>query len=394
MVEGEDLPKNPYDLKEEEPKEEDSSKKSETKKSEGLEVKLEKPKKKISPEKFEELGIKVDKLQGKLKLVALGLDKKSADLEIKISEADERFKDVAYDFPKLREKSEGIDSLLNVINLGLVDFKQRLTDINSRISKLEKVPEEVERRIVGIDNKLKKVDEDIKKLYLRLDEIGTIKQDVTKTLEEKIDSSEKNIRKEITDNKAEIAHLKSNLDALSFAIKSFERTIELTNLDDIIKRFDVIDRKTLNIQTELDRLRESSKDTSTLEGDVDVLKSKFKELTSSIMGSLSKINEFEVKMDKKLAKVETLERGIMKLNTVQSMTDTVIEQVKKMNEVKNSVEDLYGKIQRIYDSSDVSWNRLEKIVKELSELDKIKEDLKEVRKVVNENKSKIKSLKG
>ena len=345
------------------------------------------------PKKPEDLAEDVDKLENKVKMVGLELDKKSADLEIKIGKLDERFKEVAYDFPKLGDRAEEIENLLQVINLGLVDFKNRFSDIDARISKLEKVPEEVERRIVGIDNKFKKMDEDIKKLYLRLDEIGTIKQDVTKSLEEKIDSSSENIRKEITDNKAEIEHVKKTLDALSFAIKSFERTVELTNLDDMIRRFNDIDRKVLNMQTELDKLRDSTRDTSSIEGDVEILKTRFKEMIPNLMGALNKINQFEIEMNNKLAKVELLEKGMMRLNAVQAMTDTTIEQVKKMNEIKNSVEDLYGKISRIYDSSNIDWNRLQNVIRELSELDKLKSDLKEVRKIVDENRSKIKSFK-
>ncbi len=363
------------------------------KETDDLEVEVKETKHESSSKKLEELGVKIDKLQDKLKLVALELDKKSADLEIKIGKADERFKEVAYDFPKLREKAEDIDSLLNVINLGLVDFKQRFTDIDSRISNLEKIPEKVEGRIVNLDNKFKKHDEDIKKLYLRLDEIGTIKQDVSKSLEDKIASNSENIRKEIIDNKAEIEHVKKNLDALSFAIKSFERTVELTNLDDMIRRFNDIDRKILTMQTEFDKLRGSTRDTSTIEGDVEILKKRVKELIPSIMDALNKINKFEIEMNNKLARVDALEKGIMKLNTIQAMTDTVIEQVKKMNETKTSVEDLYGKIKRIYDSGDIGWDRLQNIVRELSELDKLKNDLKEVRKIVDDNKSKINDFK-
>lgn len=361
---------------------------------EKLEIKVKEVKHKRSTEEMEELELKIDKLKDKLKLVSLALDRKSADLEIKIGKVDERFKEVAYDYPKLRERSEEIESLLQVINLGLTDFKRKFTDIDSRISKLEKVPEEVERRIVGLDNKLKKQDEDVKRIYLRLDEIGKIKQDVTKDLEIKMDLNTENIRKEITDNKAEIGHLKNNLDSLSFAVKSFERTVELTNLDDMIRRFNAIDKKILIAQSELDKLRDSTRDTSRMEADVETLKRRFKQMIPTIMDALNKINKFEVGMDNKMARVEAMEKGVVRLGAVQSMTDTVIEQVKKMNEIKTSMQDLYGKMSRIYDSKDISWDRLHKVVQELSELDKLKKDLEEVRSAVIENRSKIKNMKG
>jgi len=362
--------------------------------SDELEVEIEQPMEEVSPEKSEELEVRVNKLTDKLKLLALELDKKSADLEIKIGKGDERFKEVAYDFPKFKEKIDGIESLLNVVNLGIEDFKQKFTDIDSRISNLEKMPESVERRIVGLDNKLKKVDEDIKKLYLRLDEISALKQDLIKSMENKIASSSENISREIIGNKAEIQNLKTNLDSLALAIKSFQKTVELTNLDDIIRRFNAIDGKILTIQTEMEKLRTSTRDSSVVASDVNVLNKRFKELVSAVMSSLSKINEYEVRLNKKLTKIEVLEKTSMNLNTVKSMTETVIEQVKIMNEIKTSIEDLYGKIKRIYDSGSVDLGRSQNIQKELSELNKIKNDLKQVMRFVNENRSIIESMWG
>jgi len=362
--------------------------------SEELEVEIEQPEDEESPEESEELEVRVNKLKDKLKLIALQLDKKSADLEIKIGKADERFKEVAYDFPELKEKTGEIENSLGVINLGLVDFKKKFTNIDSRISNLEKMPGSVERRIVGLDNKLKKLDEDIKKIYLRLDEISTIKQDVTKSLEDKIALSLENTTKGIIGNKAEIANVKRNLDALSLAIKSFEKTVELTNLDDIIRRFDTIDGKVLSMQAELDRLRSSVRGASTTGEDVEILKKRFKELISTVMSALSKINEFEIRVGNKLAKVEALEKCAMDLNTIKSMTETVMEQAKRMNEIKISMEDLYEKIIKIYDSGKVSPGQLQNIARELSELNKLKRDLQVVRRVVEENRSIIESLWG
>ncbi len=218
-----------------------------------------------------------------------------------------------------------------------------------------------------------------------------IKQDVTNALEGKINSNSENMRKETADNKAEIEHLKKNLDALNFAIKSFERTVELTNLDDIIKRFDSIDRRILTIQTELDSMRSSGRDSSEIGRDVEVLKKRFKQMIPTIMDALNRINRFEVKVDSKLARVEGLEKSVMELNTDRS--NTAAERIEEMNEIKKSMEDLYGEMKRIYDSSDVKRDRLEKTMQELEELDKFKSDLEEVRKAVIENRSKIKSLK-
>ena len=345
------------------------------------------------PKKLDDFAEDMDKLKDKVKLVGLEVDKKSADLEIKIGKVEERFKEVAYDFPKLRDNAEEVESLLHVINLGLVDFKERFSDIDSRMSNLEKMPESVERRIVGIDNKLEKLDEDIKKLYLRLDEIRTIKQDVTKTLEERIASNSEDIRKEISDNRAEVEHLKKNIDALSFAIKSFERTVELTNLDDIIRRFDAVDRKIVNTETDLDQLRGFVRESSIREGDVDALKRKIKEMSSAVMDTLNKVNQLEANINNKLTRVEALEKNIIKLSASKSMTSAATEHLKEMNKIKESMEDLYGKIKRIYDSGDISLDRIKNVIQELSELDKLKDDLKDVRKAVIENRSKIKNLK-
>ena len=332
--------------------------------------------------KAEELGVKLDKLLDRLKLISLEMDKKSADLEIKIGKLEEKFKDTVLDFPKLKTKTDEIENLLHVVNLGLADFKKQLSEIDSRTSGLEEIPTNLEKRIVGMENKIKKMDDDIQKAFLRLGEIETIKKDVTKSLEGALETKLSDLNKGITDNRAEIEHMKKGLDAVSMAIKSFGRTVELTNIDDIIKRFDAVDGRVMNLEMAFQKLRATTRESTVTEGDVEAFMDKLKEVSTTVMNTLNRMNKLEMTVNDKLAAVEEASKDFKRIDTLRSVTEDVREQVKIMQQVHDSVQDLYGKIMRIYDSGKLGWDRLQNISRDLSELEKLKTDLQDLRRIV------------
>ena len=335
-----------------------------------------------SSQRFEELVLKLDKLMDRLKLVALEVDKRYADLEIKIGKLEERFKDIIFDFPKVKERTESVEDQLNVVNLGIIDFKKNLSDMDVKIANLDKLPSTVESKIVGQENRIKKIDDDIQRILVRLGEIETIKGDVTKNLQGILETKESTLKKEISDNMAETEHLKKSVDALSTAIKSFERTVELTNIDDIIKRFDSLDRRIMDLENAIQHLRSVTRESTITESDVEVFKQKLKEISTTVMNALDRMNKFEMTINSKLSRTEELSQGLGRIDALKSVTGDVREQVKVMRDIQVSVQDLYGKIMRIYDSGKLGWDRLQNVSRDMSELEKIKTDIEDLRKIV------------
>ena len=94
------------------------------------------------------------------------------------------------------------------------------------------------------------------------------------------------------------------------------------------------------------------------------------------------MNKLEMTVNDKLTEVEEASKDFKRIDTLRSVTEDVREQVRIMQQVHDSVQDLYGKIMRIYDSGKLGWDRLQNISRDLSELEKLKTDLQDLRRIV------------
>jgi len=331
---------------------------------------------------IEEITERIGKFEDKVKLSSLMIEKRFAELDLKLGELDKKFKDALTGYPELKEKAGGIEDLLNIINLGLIKFKEDFKKLSSRISGLEKIPSNIEKTMMNYEKKLESLGEDVKKLSAKLSTFDTLKEDVAKSADEKISSNVKTLSEEAERNKMEIEHLKKSLDGFSSAMKSFERTIELTNLDDIIRRFDSLDRKTLEAQAEIDKLRGLTPDMSIVEGDIDVLKTRLKDISSTVMNALSRMNEFEVNINKKLALLENLTVKAENLDYIESISKNIGKHIKNLNEIQATIQGLHDDtIKKISGLGNVD-----------EELNKLKINISEMLKMVDSNTSRLESF--
>jgi chromosome segregation ATPase len=322
--------------------------------------------------KAEELEEIVQKFEDRVRLSSLLSEKRFADLELKIGQLSEKLNDITTEYPKLKERAGDIEDLLNVINLGLMGYKEKFEEANTRISEFVQLPDAISSIRLNLENKIKDIDENFKTISANLELLNNIKEDVLKSTEETISSKVGELDKNIVQNKVELEHLKSDLESFSMALKSFGRTIELTNLDDIIRRFDSLDRKMMNVENEVEKFRYLIPDLSMAVGDMDMLKKKFKEISSTVMDTLSRMNQFEADINKKITYMEDLTKKAEKMGVIQPVSVEMLkpeetkivestvpldyqskineleEEVKKTKEVpveiRNAIEDLKGRI--------------------------------------------------
>jgi DNA repair exonuclease SbcCD ATPase subunit len=286
--------------------------------------------------RIEELEELVNKFEDKIKLGGLINEKRFADLELKIGELNEKLKEVTTDFPKLKEKAEELGDLLNIVNLGLVEYKDNFEKIDSSFSEFKKIPETLESVRANLENKMRELNESVSNLTANVDMLKNLKEDIVKSTEETISSKVKTLEEGIEQNKVEMEHVKRDLDGFSVALRSFERTIELTNLDDIIRRFDSLDRKINNTETELEKLRSIAPNVSITTVDVEILKKKLREMGSSIMDVLNRMNEFEININKKTYLIEDLTKMIG--------SEDFKTQISKLEDTKTSMEKIYNDV--------------------------------------------------
>lgn len=288
--------------------------------------------------RIEELEELVNKFEDRIKLVGLINEKRFAELELKIGELSQKLNEVTNDFPKLKERAAEIEDLLNIVNLGLVEYKDNFEKVDSGFSEFKKIPETLESVRSNLESKMRELNESVSNLTANVDVLKNLKEDVTKSTEETVSSKVKTVEEGIEHNKVEIEHVKRDLDGFSVALRSFERTIELTNLDDIIRRFDSLDRKIINVETELEKFRGLVPDISITIGDVEILKKKLREMSSSVMDTLSRMNEFEMNINKKITLFEDLAKK------AESADEDVKTQISKLEEAKISVEKIYSDV--------------------------------------------------
>jgi len=280
----------------------------------------------------------IDKLENKVKLSNLLTGKKFADLELSVANLEQKLNEISVDFPKLKERAEEVEDLLNLINLGLVEFKKNFDELNSRFADFQKMPSEVGKKITSYENKLNSLDENVKKLSETLITLSTIKDDVNETLRRTILPDLEDLKTNSMKNKLEIEHIKRDLDTFSSVVKSFERTIELTNVDTLLKRFESFENKIINIQTQLENFRNSLHDISVFQQKVSDLNflDAVNELKSNLKNNDTKINENQTKIE---------ELG-MRIDNLSSLVDTAFSGTKTD---LNVVEELYNKVKEMYD---------------------------------------------
>ncbi len=319
--------------------------------------------------KIEELGELVNKFEDRVKLGSLINEKRFAELELKIGELNQKLNEITTDYPKLKERSGEIEDLLNIINLGLGEYKDDFEKINSSFSEFKKIPETLESVRTNLESKMRELNESVTSLTANVDVLKSLKEDIVKNSEEAVSSKVKVLEEGIERNRVEVEHVKRDLEGFSVAIRSFERTIELTNLDDIIRRFDSLDRRIINAETELEKFRGLVPNISVTIADVEILKKKFKEMGSSVMDVLIRMNEFDVNINKKISLFEDLTKK------AESANEDIKTQIFKLEDTKIAVDKVYNDLNDKVSSLPVMNEDITKLKSGIEELNKTNLDL-------------------
>lgn len=367
--------------------------------------------------KAEELEEIVQKFGDRVRLSSLLTEKRFADLELKIGQLSEKLNDITIEFPKLKERAGEIEDILNIVNLGLMGYKEKFEEANARISEFVQLPDVISSIRLNLENKMKDIDENFKTISANLELLNNIKEDVLKSTEETISSKIGELDKNIVQNRVELEHLKSDLESFSMALKSFGRTIELTNIDDIIRRFDSLDRKVMNVENEVEKFRYLIPDLSMAVGDMDILKKKFKEMSSTVMDTMSRMNQFETDINKKITYMEDLTRKAEKMSVIQPASveggikpepkfiestvpldyqlkiNELEEEVKKTKEmpieIGNAIEDLKGRISLLENRSTTAAEAPENIDGLKSRVEGLGKSIENINKILYERQREV-----
>ena len=276
---------------------------------------------------------KVNKLDNKIKLSNLLTGKKFADFELKLGKFETKLNEFSADFTKIKEKTEDIEDVLNIINLGINEYKEKLEEIGSQLSGGQKIPEDMEKRMLDYEN--------------RLNSLITMKEELSKTVDKTFIQTVENLKKSSENNKLEMEYIKKDMDAFSSTIKSFERSLEFMNLDSLRKRFESVNAKIAGIQTQIQEFRDNMNNLSFSGEDVKVLKNQVNELISSLNDKFNKINEIEKSVE--IAKQKTDDLNFF--GKVPKGKENLIDEYKvRIDELTTRIDRLSNEVKKLSSS--------------------------------------------
>ncbi len=331
---------------------------------------------------IKELRKKVEDFEGKFELSRLETKKKLADIELRLAQIDQKFKEVWTSFPQIKTRSEETQDLINIINLGLIEFKRKFEETDKRLLNLEKIPSDVKRTVEGLEEKLKSLEENINKVSESVNSLSSLKEEVNKSVQEALAKFDA-LREDYERYKSEVLSMKNQLDAFSSSIKSFERTFQLSKTDEVFKRFDVMEGKIAGMEAEVKKILDSMKNTSILESDVEVLKRNMKEMRSSMMDALNKIDEIEMSFNKKFASLENLEMKAEHLQYIEDTYRRMKEEAERIEKLKSEMEETFRKMKSIEES----------VLKSSSEIENLRVNLTQTREMSERNRIKLEEMK-
>ncbi len=376
----------------------------------------------------------VEKIKDKVKIIELQLSKRISDLELSVGRLEERFKEIWELIPDLNDRTGEIEDLLNIVNLGIVDFKKSMEELHLRVGSIEELPSKLDKSILEQNEQIKAFAATVNKLNDDLKALSDAKEGISMKIDNAIMPTLNIVKESGEKNKISIDELKKELENFSYLVKSFQRTIELSDIDSVIKRFDLINSKILNLEVQIESLRGRVPDMSTIDKEMEIMKTKVQEMGNAVIDrdtrlketeatvniiknkiqelkfvdtidrlrseikekermvliNQMKIDELAAKFEKnsddlstKIGLIENVTRKAKHIDLIEAISKDVHDQVAYLDDTRSNVEKLSSKVEKIYFDMTRKMNNLEMLE---SELKKVKLAIFEIQKAMDEHR--------
>ncbi len=270
----------------------------------------------------------LEKLEDLVKLKSLETEKKISELDLGVGKLESKFKDVWQYIPDVKERSEEIETLLDVVQLGLMDFKKNVDSLDTRLKKFEGVPKEVETALAGSNKRLQALENNLKNVSDSLNSLLQLKDEIGKDIENKVLPEIKAVKESSDQYKQQIDEIKKDVDNFSTLVKSFQRTLELTDIDREIKRFEAINTKIANIETRLEELKLRIPEASISEKELEIMKNRVHELSEIVVDRESQLKELETAIQMLKIKPPESEKNLKKIEELEKKFEMFSDDIK------------------------------------------------------------------
>jgi len=333
----------------------------------------------------------LSRLNNKVKVKLLEHDKRFADLELGVGKLEDKFEDVWKTIPNIDARSEHIEDLLNIINLGLINFKEKSKKLETRVSELEKVPAKMEQELKGYSDKMRELGQGLSKFSAKVQALNTVKDDIAKNIREDVLPDINILKSSIEKNNVSVEQMKNEVNNFKSMIKSFQQTLQLLDINSVIQQFDNFNVRLANAQAEIDTLKDSIPSKELYDNDIEIMRNKIQDFSSTIIDSNTKLKEFD-------SRLQVITDKINKANIVGKFNE-IRKETKELEKAiysnENKIEDLEKNLQErdeVFESKLTNIEKLTKKAEHLGFLESIREEVQGHAENLEETKDEIEKL--
>ncbi len=321
----------------------------------------------------------VERLEKKLKLDALELQKSIVDMQLAVGKMEERVKEASEAVPHLKEGQENLDVLLHVVVLGIRDFKKATDDLAVRFSNVEALPKKVDSTLANYNQKLQEIETNYAKMAEDMKSLGSLKDEISKNIDGSIMPAINSIKDGSEKNKMQIEDMKKDIDNFASLIKSFQRTLELTDIDSVIKKFDRINSKIINVEMQIEDLRAKTPNMSLTEKELDVINKRILELSNIVVEKDVRVKEIEATFNIIKNKIHDMNF----LETIIGLKSELKEKEKMLLKTQIRLDEFSVKLEKISDDFGTRFTFLENLMKKTKHIGLIEDLAKDIEEQVS-----------
>jgi chromosome segregation ATPase len=335
----------------------------------------------------------VAKIESKFKLSLLQAEKRLVDLEVAVSELNEKLKDVDLkELVDLKTRVEDLEDLIMVEQAGIVELKKLLEDVVSRPT--PSIPEDLEEKLKSLEEKISSTLESISKIE---GDMNKIKEKIT-TLEKKpplqpFIEEIKKIENNFLITSAKVGAVESNITSLkgeiNKKISEVEKKIETLKKkplpEPFLDEFKRLENSFLMIDTRISSLEKMIKDLSQEMSKVRPISEEIKKIENNFLITSAKVDSIE-----KFVKDFTAEVNKIKPE-LEKVSEGLKSKIEEAKMIEKKLESFYSEVREKVGIID----RAENIVKSwegiLENFSMFEGRISAIQKYIDENLTRIKN---
>jgi len=335
--------------------------------------------------------LKNDSSSKNMKLKVLENESRFADLELNLGKLEDKFKEVWNSVPDIKERSEHIEDLLNIINLGLVNYKDEANKLKTKVSELETLPTKTDEHFKTHSERIRELNKNLSEFSTKIQALSTVKDDIFKNIRQEILPDMNSLKDSIGKNRINLEQIRSEIGEFRSNLKALQQTVQLVDMNSVIQQFDNFNIRIANVQAEIDTFRDQLPSKELYDKDLDIMKSKIQDFSSNVIELNTKLKEMETNL-------ESLNNKITKSNITGKLNELKID-IKDKEKLIFKNESKIDELNKSFEKRDealgnklVNLDKVMKKSKNIGFLESIRKEVEDHAENLEETKNTVEKL--